>query len=121
MDRVTSDEKCYVESMRIYELLKSISDKGYVRKNSLDGDIRAHLLYDTDSQWCWQAVGGQHRACAQASFKCKSVMVKIQMMIRRSESKHWPNVVNGLYTEDEALDIFDKILNCYIPQFVNTI
>ena len=101
--------KILIESQRLYSILKSIMKNGYLRDDSLDGDIRANILIDENENWVWQSISGQHRACCLSGLGFKEIPVRINKIIRRSDVSSWPNVVRGKYSKEEALIIFDTI------------
>jgi hypothetical protein len=112
--------KIFVESQRIYSILKSIMKNGYLRNDNLDGDIRANILTNEEGQWVWQSISGQHRACCLSGLGFKEIPVRINKVIRRSDVNSWPNVVRGKYSKEEALIVFDTIFNSsFNSQFLN--
>ena len=51
---------------------------------------------------------GNHRAYIYALMKESSMLAEIYDLVDREKVESWPNVVNGNYTIDEALPIFDS-------------
>lgn len=112
--------KIFIESQRIYSILKSIMKNGYLRNDNLDGDIRANILTNEKGQWVWQSISGQHRACCLSGLGFMEIPVRINKIIRRSDVCSWPNVVRGKYSKEEALIIFDTIFNSsFNSQYLN--
>lgn len=108
---VTS-EKLEVEAGRILKLFQCISANGYKRTDYRDGDISADILVDENNDWVWQSVGGQHRAAVIAGLGMESIPVRVRSVIRRTDVESWPNVINGTYSVDQALELFDMVFNC---------
>jgi len=107
----TGIKKTKIEANRLLALLKSIKLKGYKRSNEIDGDIIANILIGEKDNWVWQSISGQHRASILSALGYETVYVRINKFIRREDVEHWPNVVNGFYTKQEALKIFDMIFD----------
>ena len=105
----TSNEKARLEAKRLISILKSVSKEGYQRKDSPDGDIIVNILLKNEHEWVWQARTGQHRAAVLGSLNFRNVPVRVMKFVRRDEVNYWPNVLNGLYTVNHALKIFDMI------------
>lgn len=107
----SSEIKCEIESRRLLGVLDSIVKSGYKRHNGPDGDIVANVLAKSADDWVWQSIGAQHRAAVLAALEHEYVPIRIMKVIRREDVSSWPNVVRGLYTESEALNIFDNIFD----------
>ncbi len=101
--------KCDVEAIRLINILNSINKHGYKRQDGRDGDIRAILLVNESNKWIWQSTGGQHRAAVLCAIGYEHIPVRIHRVIRREEVRFWPNVVNGLYSVEDARQVFDNI------------
>lgn len=101
--------KCTIEATRLTKLLKSVLADGYQRHDGSDGDIRAILLINEANEAVWLSTGGQHRASVLSALGHDSYPIRVHNVIRREEAKHWPNVVNGLYSLDDALKVFDNM------------
>ena len=99
--------KALIEIKRLSKLTSSIFRSGYKRSSDTDGDITAHILAKDDDNWVWFANGGQHRACVLAALGYEYMPIRVLKVIRRSEVVSWPNVVNRLFTVEQALRIFD--------------
>ncbi len=107
----TSDEKVRIESKRLLHVLKSIKASGYRRNDDVDGDIVVNILVKNQNDWIWQSITGQHRASVLSSLDYNTVPVRVMKVIRRDDVIYWPNVLNGLYSVDEALHIFDSVFD----------
>ena len=105
----SSEIKVEIESTRLLSVLYSIQKNGYKRNNGPDGDIVVNVLAKSADDWVWQSIAAQHRAAVMAALTYDSVPVRIMKVIRRDDVLSWPNVKRGLYSESEALKIFDDI------------
>lgn len=103
------NKKCTIEATRLTKLLKSVLTDGYQRHDGGDGDIRAIILINEANDWVWLSTGGQHRASVLSALEHDSFPIRVHNAIRREEAQHWPNVVNGLYSLEDALKVFDNI------------
>jgi hypothetical protein len=106
-----SPGKLEVEVTRLFDLLLSIKDRGYERSDAKDGDIRGLILMRTPQDWVWLATGGQHRACVLSALGNRTCPLRVRGVVRRDDVSAWPNVVRGVYTEEQALTIFDRIFS----------
>jgi len=105
-----SDEKLEVEARRLMNVYRSIQEQGYCRSDEPDGDIRVNLLFDESyNHATWQARVGQHRAIALAALGYEEITCRISKVIVKSEVEKWHNVRNGLYDEQLAIAVFDRI------------
>lgn len=97
------------EVNRLEAVFYSISKNGYIRNNSNDGDITANALVDEKNEWRWLVTGGYHRLCIYATLGCNEVTIRVNKVAIKTQSKFWPHVLDGLYTQKEALNIFNNI------------
>lgn len=101
-----SPEKIEIETERFLYTHKSISQHGYNREDTLDGDIGAFILVSQDGEWRWSAGPGHHRAIVLSALDYDMIPVRVKKIIYESEAAIWPNVHSGLYSEKTALKIF---------------
>ena len=106
-----SFEKIKIEALRMAYVLRQISEEGYQRSNSSDGDVKATALVDDTNQWRWLITSGTHRASAASALGYEEIPIRVNLVIRRMDAAYWPNVVNGLYNEVNALKVFDSYFN----------
>jgi hypothetical protein len=104
-------EKVNIESRRLKNILDSIKKKGYQRHSGMGGDIAVYIFMGTDEKWCWQVKTGQHRATAVSVLEYRNVALRVIKILRREDVDCWPNVQNGLFTTQEALNAFDQVLS----------
>jgi len=107
----SDQNKLSIETKRLSVLLDSILINGYKRHNGKDGDINATILYKDNNEWVWQASAAQHRACVLSALGRDSIQVRVTKYVKRNEVASWPQVINGFFSVDEALNIFDKIFD----------
>lgn len=103
-----SHEKIRIEAERILYVLRRISNDGYQRDDTADGDVRATALIDENNHWRWLITAGNHRAAAATALGYSSIPVRINLVISRQDVSFWKHVVEGLFTAEEALTIFDN-------------
>lgn len=110
-----SPAKGALEFERMTRIIDSIRKRGYRRSDGPDGDIKGLMLLRGDD-WAVHAIQGQHRISALAALGRSHVPVRIcdtwwqkTNAVRRAEVDSWPNVRNGLFTREQALEIFDRI------------
>lgn len=101
-----------MEYQRLITVHESICGKGY--KPEEGGHLHGEFLVDGDD-WVWIAIGGKHRFASLVATREETIPVAAKarwsaLIVRRSEVSHWPNVKNGLFTAEEALQVFDNIM-----------
>jgi hypothetical protein len=100
------------EYERLISVYNSIKKDGY-RPNQ-HGYIHGQFLV-TEQDWAWVNIGGKHRFASLATLGFENIPVALNsrssaLFIHRSDVEFWPNVKNGLFSQQDALNIFDKIL-----------
>ena len=100
-----SDQKLHIESLRLSNILESISNNGYRRDLSNSGDILATLMIDGNHVRCL-ILTGQHRLFALLSW-VTIIFLRIINTVTRSDFPYWPNVQRKFYSEEDSLLIFD--------------
>lgn len=113
-----SKEKCRVEAKRIEYVLKEIIRNGYQRWNSSEGDVKTTALVNEKGDWRWLITAGNHRASAAAALGYIEIPIRVNLVIYRQHVKLWPHVVDGLYSEDNALKVFDNFFNAVTPHII---
>ena len=106
--------KLNYELNRLINTYNSILDEGYLRSNTVDGDITGSFLIKNANKWVFLVNQGHHRIAALTSLGYNSVPVRItgncSEFIRLDEYIYWPQVINKVYNKDGAKKIFNKIL-----------
>lgn len=99
------------EFSRLVTLYSSLK-KGYGRKNSSDGDITG-LLMLSDNYWFVHVQSGQHRVSSLSALGFNKIPIRLffrlPMIVRREDSSYWPHVIDGMYSKEDALSIFDRM------------
>lgn len=113
-DGVTSfgpvnDAKLELEVNRLSRLLASVKSRGFDRF-----EPRAPLqvgAYRRGDQYRWVINSGQHRFATAAAFGIETLPAMVTEVIRREDSGYWPQVVSGIFTDDGAKLLFDRIFD----------
>jgi hypothetical protein len=105
-----SEEKVHSEAQRLHTLLQSIQKDGYYRVNGRNGDIEGTILY-SNGEFRWFVHNGQHRASVLAALCKESIPLRVTHIAVRNEVEFWPNVRSGIYSEQGALRVFDRIFH----------
>lgn len=91
-----------------FELLTSIKTLGWAPSSDVP---TAYILKDDDN-WRWMMAGqGNHRMYAMNVLNFNHVPIEVKMVVNKASVKNWYNVKNGVFTQSEALDIFDLIFH----------
>jgi hypothetical protein len=109
-----SDKVLDIEVSRLYSLMLSIKNFGVLRHNKFGGDIGAKVLINNENEFCWLINhGGQHRAAAISAMGYKNVAIRVWQLVERKDVAFWPNVQSGVFSEQSALKVFDRIFHGY--------
>jgi hypothetical protein len=108
-----SKEKGELEINTLIKLTESIKKHGYLRSGKFDDDITGFVLVKSDN-YKFMIRHGMHRAAVLSALDYKMLPVRVERsgipaFIYRKEVEAWPKVVDGLYTVDQALQVFDLI------------
>lgn len=108
------------EFARLRRAMAAIRRHGYHRHAAYDGDIAAQVLCRGDKLRF--ALGpGQHRVAALSALGHEDIPLRCDPhFIRREDAPRWPNVRRGLYTQDQAVAVFDRIFAAARPPAVLT-
>ena len=103
-----------VEFRRCIAVYESIRRVGYRRSRDVDGDIEGTVLVSNDES-VLLVYRGYHRMAALAALDYESAPVRVggagrQSVVRRDEVDRWPKVRDGLFTRQQALCVFDRIV-----------
>lgn len=115
-----SQAKIRIEAERILHVLRRVASQGYLRSDDADGDVRATALVDDDHQWRWLITAGNHRASAAAALGFEQIPIRVNLVISRCDVAYWKHVVEGLFTQEQALTVFDNIFHARSTQVVRT-
>src|SRR5690606_27390083 len=108
-----SDEKIRIEVNRLITLLASIKEHGFKQEYS---DSLGCFVLVNGEKWRWYVNGGQHRASVLAALGYDEMPVCIRQLVRRDDVGYWPNVQSGIFTENQALAVFDRLFSGEPPR-----
>ena len=111
-----SNEKIEIEAERLLYVLRRIEKSGYQRSDEIDGDVKATALVGENSEWRWLITAGNHRASAAAALGMKSIPVRVNLVISRCDAAYWKHVVDGVFSQAAAVDVFDNYFNATPPK-----
>ncbi len=105
-----------IELERLARLMRSISTEGLTRHDRPDGDITGVVLCVSERPPRIMLHSGQHRAAVAAGLGMDRIPVRLfpavsSVLIRRDEVLSWPHVRSGLFTSEQALAVFDRLLS----------
>ena len=108
-----SQEVGEIEFKRLTAVYDSIDTHGYRWKKSIP--IHGEFLISNDD-WLWVGLGGKHRMSALVALGWEFLPATARgkyglHFVKRSEVNYWPNVVSGLFSENEALTVFDTMMS----------
>ena len=108
-----------LEFNRLVSVYNAIKKNGF--HPNQHGYIHGQFLV-SDQDWVWINIGGKHRFSTLAALNFKAIPVALKsrssaLFIHRADVEYWPNVKNGLFKKQDALNIFDRIQagTCYNP------
>ena len=84
---------------------------GKLSKNTLKHHtIPEFFLFIDGDSWKWMAgLEGNHRMYILNFLKYPYLTASLRKIIRKNDVDFWPNVKNGFYTKNEALNIFSAL------------
>ncbi|MCD6007021.1 hypothetical protein [Halomonas sp. IOP_31] len=101
-----------LEFNRLIKLVKPMAEQGYIRNDNRDGDITGSLLI-RDQEYSILVGRGQHRICSLAANGNTRAPIRIlpdkYNVIDRKESKSWPGVQHGMFSVNQAEELFDRV------------
>lgn len=106
----TASERARLETKLISQLYHSISKKGFNRAENSKDPIGAKVLID-GNRFAWIINAGIHRVCVLKALGHNEIPVVVRGVIYKEDVKYWPGVRSGLFTKEQATEIFDTILN----------
>jgi hypothetical protein len=96
------------EIRRLINIYESIKNNGYQSDTT---SIGGRLLV-RERQGRVFISGGQHRVAALAALGYSHASLRIYgTVVRRHEHGYWPQVRSGLFTREEAINLFDRIFD----------
>ncbi len=110
-----TDRAGKAEFTRLVRAYHSIRAHGYLRHSAHDGDIMGTILRHADDTRI-MLDAGQHRAAVLTALGRADLPVRLTpATINRADVAHWPNVRRGIYTERQALQVFDRVFAGHQP------
>ncbi len=109
-----SGRKLYCEIERFADLIDSVKTEGYLDDRP---PVLGNILFDDrGKKWVCDIKDGLHRVVVFAAFGMTLVPVRVlktvdPVFVRRSDSSEWTHVKSGLFTERQALRIFDAYIS----------
>lgn len=98
------------ELARLRRLVLGVRDQGFRIGADRDGVCSAHLLIDGAERRAL-IENGQHRIAVLAALGRHTAPIWVlPRPVRRSQVASWPGVRAGVFTRDQALDVFDRLM-----------
>jgi len=104
---IYSFEMAESQVMQSIKLFESINKFGFRPQLDLPS---FHILIK-GKEWKWYMSQGNHRAYILYILKFKFIYGTVDSVIIREKSHLWPNVLNGLYSVEEAEIVFDYLFD----------
>lgn len=107
-----SDQEITKIIERLHDLIIKINREGYMPQVNYDGYIRGSILR-RGSEYRFALSAGQHRTAVLAALGYEQILVKLtgsDICVKDAES--WPLVKRGIYTTEEAINIFNGFFDC---------
>ncbi|CAA0102437.1 Uncharacterised protein [Zhongshania aliphaticivorans] len=82
----------------------------------MHGHLTGQFLV-SENDWVWVCHKGNHRYVSLLALGLERIPVVFNskpgssVVVQRNDVSHWPNVTNGLFSEDEALQVFDRFIS----------
>lgn len=116
-----SDRWIEFEYLRLTNIFDSIKAKGYIQNE----EFLSFYIYKKDEDYLYNIHSGLHRMASllalnytyiPAAFSINKIKMYNNNIINKNDYKEWPQVTNGLFTEEQALQLFD---NTFKPMLDN--
>lgn len=111
-------DRIKLEAERLVNVYHGISEQGYLRDDSKDGDIAGVALF-SQGDYVVLITKGHHRIAALTSLGYDSVPVRFGLdrvsFVHREHAARWLGVHRSGYTAEQAIEVFDRIFNGYQP------
>ena len=105
---IYSKDYVYSHLSQFNKLLESIKRNGF--KTELERP--RVIILKNSNRWKWMMSGqGNHRAYLCSMLSYENLPCEIVNVVDRAKVKSWPNVVNGTYAKEHALEIFDLVFS----------
>ena len=116
-----SHVKMLTEAIKLSRLYDSITEKGYQSHVSENPDsmVRVYILEKENLEWVAVPFQGQHRVSVASALNIQAIPVKVMFVIRRVDVELFPLVTKGIFSEEDALRIFDSFFEERRPKVLN--
>jgi hypothetical protein len=106
-----SVEKGELEFRTIFRLVESVRERGLLRHPGVDGDIGGIPLINDRNLVKIMVRQGKHRMAAAAALDINEVPIRLNFKnaVREVELSAWPQVQNGIYSDQQALEVFKSV------------
>lgn len=107
-----SDALLEIETDRLIKVYKSLRENGFQDKFG----YTTAGLFIAEKDYFVHPVAGWHRIAAMIALGYEAIPIRFKTgskQIRRGDYAYWPGVRAGLFSESEALEIFDKRFRPY--------
>jgi hypothetical protein len=96
---------------RLAKLTDSIRRNGYSRNDEHDGDVIAKLMVHPGKGVRYVLVSGKHRAAVLAALGFERIPIRLTFSTGPAINhvECWPHVRNGLFTCEQALELFHRL------------
>ncbi|WP_445001094.1 hypothetical protein [Halomonas mongoliensis] len=113
-------ERGELEFQRLKGFLDSVAERGY-QPHAHEGHVGGYLLTRGD-EYAVVISGGQHRAaCLSAlGYERIPVVIKNAQGVAREDAACWGGVRSGFFSREQALNIFDRVLEGRLPYYFET-
>lgn len=110
-----SPAKGQLEFVRLIQTYESIRKNGYVQTLSQRFIYPAiNTVLVGEDEWVGLVLAGHHRLPALVVLDWVSTPItfksKIPLIVRRADVDRWPGVVSGLFSQDQAFALFDRVM-----------
>ena len=99
--------KLALQVARLHRLWQSVRDRGF-QPFGRDAPTKVVALRK-DGSYRYMIAEGQHRFALGAALNAESIPAMVTSVIRREDVQFWPQVVSGVFSEEGALALFDRL------------
>ena len=112
-NRTVKDNYIYSKEMAESQVLQSVKLFESIKRFGLlpKSDSPSFHILVRGNKWKWYMSQGNHRAYIIYILKYKFISGIVDSVILKERSHLWPNVLNGLYSVEEAEIVFDYLFD----------
>lgn len=107
-----SERAISVELARLRSLVEGYAELLMAGSLDFQDHIEVHALVralDPGPEWKWIVKAGNHRAALMAALGMDRIPLRVSLVVRDEDALYWPGVKQRIFTEAEALAIFDRV------------